>query len=268
MRSEAMKKKKKTSREEKLYIIDKKASFGISEAFKSLRANLQFVCPHSGCKLICVTSSIAHEGKTNTAINTSIVIDEAEQKVLLIDGDLRAGYISSALSLRKERGLAELLASPSISWEGISDSIQQFSDHPGLDILVSGKKPPNPSELLNSERMSKLLSICKEKYDYIIIDGAPIGIVSDVLVLSREIDGYLVVVRQDITMKFMLRDTIETVERAGGKVLGFVLNDVNTRGASYGKYGKYGKYGRYYKYGKYYEYGNYDKGGGKWYDGK
>lgn len=243
------KKNTKTVREEKLYIIDKSAPFGVSEAYKTMRANLQFVCPHSGCKVICITSSIAHEGKTSTALNSSIAISESSQKILYIDGDMRASYVASALSLRRDGGLADLLAVPELTWEEVEKNIQHLSDHPGLDIIVSGKRPPNPSELLNSERMRTFLSICREKYDYIIIDGAPIGIVSDVLVLAPEIDGYVVVVRADVTTKYMLRDTLEAIERAGGKMLGFVLNGIKVKGSGYGYYGKYGKYGKYGSYG-------------------
>lgn len=229
---------------EKLNIIDSNSPFSVIEAYKTLRANLQFVCPHEGCKIICVTSSIAHEGKSSTSINLAIAISETEQKVLYIDGDMRASRIARDLSLSSKVGLAEILAGvKKVTDDGI---IQHFGNNNFLDIIVAGKNPPNPSELLYSERMVELLEEAKKNYDYVIIDGAPIGIVSDVLVLSPHIDGYVLVVRADETTRLMLQDSISSIKRVGGKVLGLILNGVKTKGSSYGKYGKYGKYGSYY----------------------
>lgn len=235
-----MAEKKKTH--ERLNIVDSKSPFGVVEAYKTLRANLQFVCPHSGCKIICVTSSIAHEGKSSTSVNLALDIAASSMKVLYIDADMRASHIAEDLGLRKGPGLASLLASGDIDGDFLRPFIQHVGENENLDMIVAGKRPPNPSELLNSERMVKFLETAKKDYDYIIIDGAPIGIVSDVLVLAPHIDGYVIVVKADVTTRFMLRDTLKAIERIGGKTLGVVLNGVRTKGSGYGRYGKYGKY--------------------------
>ncbi len=247
----------KTKAQEKLNIVDSSSPFGVVEAYKTLRANLQFVCPHSGCKIICVTSSVAHEGKSSTSVNLALDIAASDQRVLYIDGDMRASHIAEDLGLRKGPGLANLLASGDIDEDYFRSFVQHIEGKDGLDMIVAGKRPPNPSELLNSERMTKLLEEAKSHYDYIIIDGAPIGIVSDVLVLAPHIDGYVVVVKADMTTKFMIRDTLKAIERIGGKTLGVVLNGVRTKGSGYGRYGKYCKYGKYGKYGRYGKYGDY-----------
>lgn len=95
--------------QERLNIVDSKSPFGVVEAYKTLRANLQFVCPHSGCKTICVTSSIAHEGKSSTSVNLALDIAASSMKVLYIDADMRASHIAEDLGLRKGPGLASFL---------------------------------------------------------------------------------------------------------------------------------------------------------------
>ena len=245
-------KKKTDDASERLSLISASSPFGVTEAYKTLRANLQFVCPHSGCKVICYTSSIAHEGKSSSALNSSITIAETSQRVLFIDADMRASHVAHELGLHRGPGLADLLAS-SIDEDTVNRTIQRIKGRDSLDIIVAGKVPPNPSELLNSDRMHQFLDMCKEKYDYIIIDGTPVGIVSDILVLAPHIDGFVIVVRADQTTKYMLRDTVQAITRVNGKVLGIVLNGVKIKGSSYGRYGKYGKYG--YGYGSYGHYG-------------
>ncbi len=231
--------------QERLNIVDSKSPFGVVEAYKTLRANLQFVCPHSGCKIICVTSSVAHEGKSSTSVNLALDIAASSMKVLYIDADMRASHVAQDLGLKKTPGLASLLASGEVDENSFRSFVQHLGGSGNLDMIVAGKRPPNPSELLNSERMTAFLEKAKEHYDYIIIDGAPIGIVSDVLVLAPHIDGYVIVVKADVTTKFMLRDTLKAVERVGGKTFGVVLNGVRTKGSGYGRYGKYGRYDKY-----------------------
>ena len=236
--------RRKSDEAEKLSLISSSSPFGVTEAYKTLRANLQFVCPHEGCKVICLTSSIAHEGKSSSALNSAISVAETSSRVLFLDADMRASRVARDLGLRKGPGLADLLASV-VDEKAVDAVIQKVEGRDSLDIITAGKIPPNPSELLASVRMHELLDICREKYDYIIIDGTPVGIVSDILVLAPYIDGYVVVVRADQTTKYMLRDTIQSIQRVNGKVLGIVLNGLKTKGSSYGRYGKYGKYGRY-----------------------
>ncbi len=243
--------RRKSDDSERLSLITSSAPFGVTEAYKTLRANLQFVCPHEGCKVICLTSSIANEGKSSSALNTALSVAETSSRVLFVDADMRASRVARDLGLRKGPGLADLLASQ-IDEEAVNTVIQRVDGRDNLDIITSGKVPPNPSELLASVRMHELLDICRGRYDYIIIDGTPVGIVSDILVLAPYIDGYVVVVRADQTTKYMLRDTIQSIQRVNGKVLGIVLNGLRTKGSSYGRYGRYGKYGKYGRYGGYY----------------
>ena len=237
MRSKTMKNKDMTH----FKVLDDNSPFVIREAYRLLRANIQFLCPHDGCRTICITSSIAHEGKSTVSYNLSSIISDGEAKVLFIDGDMRASYVKRTLGIQSKYGLSDILGGI-VSLDNLDEVIVHSEDKPNLDLIVAGKVPPNPSELLASERMAKLLEECRKRYDYIIIDGTPVCLVSDVLVLSPYVDGYAVVVRADVANKKMIRDCISKIKRVNGKVLGFVLSAkeaVNMNKTYYGHYGSY-----------------------------
>ena len=220
-------------------IIDEKTPFGVREAYRLLRANVQFLCPHEGCKVICVTSSVAHEGKSSVSFNLASVIAGGSARVLLLDADLRASHMQESLGIKGNEGLSDILA----GIEGCEDYrklIRKSEDNPHLDIILAGKVPPNPSELLSSDRMIKLLSECRNDYDYIIIDGTPLCIVSDMLVLSPYIDGYMIVVRAEVTNKKILNNTVSMIKKINGKVLGFVLARKKQKKSEKYYYGNYG----------------------------
>lgn len=226
---------------DQITVINENTPFEVREAYRLLRANLQFLCPHEGCKVICMTSSVAHEGKSSVSFNLASVIASRNAKVLLLDADLRASHIQESLGIKSKTGLSDILAGVNVK-DDYSDVIRNVDQFPGLDIILAGKVPPNPSELLSSERMSKLIKDMKSKYDYIIIDGTPLCLVADMLVLSPYIDGYIIVVRAEMTNKKMLSNTISTIKKINGKVLGLVLTRRKVKkGKHYGSY-----YGSYY----------------------
>ena len=219
-------------------IIDENTPFGVREAYRLLRANIQFLSPHEGCKVICVTSSVAHEGKSSVSFNLSSVIAGGSAKVLFLDADLRASHMQESLGMKGHEGLSDMLA----CIDGCDDYqriVKKREDNPNLDIILAGKVPPNPSELLSSSRMVKLIEKCKEFYDYIIIDGTPLCIVSDVLGISPYIDGYLLVVRAEFTNKKILNNAISTVKKINGNVLGFVLTRKKQKKSERYYYGGY-----------------------------
>jgi capsular exopolysaccharide synthesis family protein len=216
-----------------------------------------------GCKTIVISSSNANEGKTTTTINLAITFAQADQKVLLIDGDLRKPKIHHYFSIPNSPGLTNYLGSTVSSGK---DKVDLFSViHPtefeNLSVLCSGSIPPNPAELLGSEPMANFLTEISNDFDYIIIDTPPINVVSDALPLIRESDGVVLVVRSNQTTHPEIQRTISALEFIDAKILGFVVNFVQLAGGKYG-YGKYGryKYGRYknsYGYGGYSGYGSY-----------
>ena len=222
-------------------LIDDKTPFHVKEAYRLLRANIQFLSPHDGCKVICVSSSIAHEGKSSVSFNLSSLLSGENTKVLLLDADLRASYLQENLGLKGKQGLSDILAGKT-GWKDYSSLIRKKEGYPYLDIIVSGKYPPNPSELLASDRMAELLEECKEHYDYIIIDGTPLCVVSDALVLSPHIDGFILVAMAETSSKRMIKNAVSMIRKINGKVLGFVLTKKRVSGREKNLYGGYNTY--------------------------
>ena len=169
-------------------VVGKKRPFATAEAHKRLRANVMFsFAEESNCRVIGVSSAMAHEGKTTTSINLAYDMMQAGKRVLLIDADMRMSNIVKILNIRKVPGLSNLLvgAKEGTRYVQTSDMLDN------LPIISCGSIPPNPSELLSSKRMSVLLDTLKEKYDYIILDLPPIAAVSDALIVSKLTDGII-----------------------------------------------------------------------------
>jgi capsular exopolysaccharide synthesis family protein len=179
------------------------------------------------------------------------VFAEKGSKVLLIDGDLRIPSVAKKLEIESTPGLADMLRSKGAQ---ISDIKPYLLDN--WYVLPSGDIPPNPSELLGSRRMDKLLKKLREEFDYIIIDLPPVNIVSDAISISNLITGMIVVIREDYTEKKELERCFRQLKLSNVKVLGCVMNEARSGSGAYGKY-RYRKY-RYYKYYKYYRYQNYE----------
>ena len=241
-------KKEKTSRRKKQQgLLCDELSFAAAEAYKLLRTNLLFALPEQECRIIGVTSSIRGEGKSTTSVNLAYTLAQTGKRVLLIDGDMRLPTIAQKLEMGGTPGLSNLLAGLSAERNCLRKS--KYFDN--WYILPAGDIPPNPSELLGSERMHALLERYKDVFDYILLDLPPVNIVVDALVITKWTDGVIVVVRQNYTDRRALDACMYQVEKLGAKMLGFVMTDSNAGGSSYKSYGKYGKrYGGYdYGYG-------------------
>lgn len=225
-------------------------SFAAAEAYKLLRTNLMFSMPEKPCRILGVTSSVRGEGKSTTSVNLAYTIAQAGKKTLLIDADMRLPNVASKLSISGTPGLSNLLAGLSSENEAMRKS--EYFDN--WYILPAGVIPPNPSELLGSERMHALLERCSEIFDIIIIDLPPVNIVADALVISSWIDGLVVVVRENYSDRKALNACMYQIRQLGSKFLGFVMTDSDIGEGSYKRYGKYGhRYGYGYSYGYGYE---------------
>lgn len=242
--------------QQRRYILSRNSDFYTKEAYKSLRTNIIFSNPVEGCRKLCVTSALASEGKSITVLNLAISFAETGQRVLLIDADLRRPNLSKLLAMKGSPGLSNVLANMSSDQDVINKDVFHH-----LDVIFSGDIPPNPSELLGHERMQKLLERLSGQYDYIFIDTPPVNVVTDACVLSRMLDGVLMVVRQGRSDSDAVAYAVSQLEFAEAKLLGFILNGANLGSSSrygYGKYKKYKRYGRYgYRYG--YGYGYQDR---------
>lgn len=228
-------------------------NFAASEAYKLLRANLLFTLPDNKCRVVGVTSSTRGEGKSMTAINLSYTIAQARKKVLLIDADMRIPSVARRLDIKRMPGLSNVLAGQ----KSAALSIQKSGVLSGFDVLVAGDIPPNPSELLSSSMMDRMLDELSHEYDFIIIDLPPVNLVSDAIVISSRINGLIMVVRENFTSQIELREAVGKLEFLDSKILGFCMTDADDMGTGYKRYR--GRYKKYYKYGKYRKYSGYRK---------
>lgn len=196
------------------------AGFQYQEAVKSLRTNLQFVALEKECKKIVVTSSIPGEGKSTLSVNLSISLAEAGHKVLLIDCDLRKPRIHKLLNIRNAeyKGITQVLTGANLS-----DSILNIPSL-GIRVMVADAIPPNPAELLGSDRMKSLVEQLEKRYDYIIFDTPPVSVVTDAAVLSTMADGVILVVRQKYATFDQVTQAKRNLQAVNAPIVGAVLS--------------------------------------------
>lgn len=226
-------------------LLNNETPFAIREAYNKLRTGLMFCMTKDkdrACKTIAVTSANPSEGKSLTAANIAISYAMLGKRTLLIDADLRKPTQRRLWKLNVSSGLCDFIA-------GIRKlELAKVKELP-LWIIGSGTIPPNPSELLSSDRMKAFVAEIAKKYDYVIIDTPPINTVTDAQILSAFVDGVLVVAKSGSTTSDELRAAVDAVERAEGNLCGVVLNDLNMKSVRYSYKYKYGdKYGRKYGY--------------------
>lgn len=203
-----------------------------AEEFRRLRTNLQFVDVTTGERhSFVVTSASAGEGKTTTAINLALALADAGAEVLLVDADLRNPSVASAMGLEGSVGLTTVLLRRATA----DEATQQWRDT-SLFVLASGTRPPNPSELLGSEAMRRLLGSLLAQYDYVIVDSPPVGPVIDPVLISRLVGGLLLVVSNGQTGKRELAAALRQLATVKVEVSGFALNLVDG-GSGYYRYG-------------------------------
>ena len=213
-------------------ILNKNSSFAAQEAYKTLRTNVRFFLRDERCKKFCVTSGAPGEGKSITLLNLAISVAEAGDRVLLIDADMRRPAVARLLVEKATPGLSNVLAGLTSCDEAIRTDM-----YPNLDILFSGDVPPNPSELLSSDRMQQLIEEMTERYDYILVDTPPVNVVTDASIIANLLDGVLLLVRNNRSKKQDVKRAVDSLRLTGAKVLGFILNGVTLdANKSYGYY--------------------------------
>ena len=210
------------------YILTNHSSFHVQEAYKALRTNIRFFLSGGDCKKFCITSTASGEGKSITILNLAISFAQAGQRVLLIDADMRCPSLAKLLIEKPAPGLSNVLAGLNSEDEAIRRGVYE-----NMDIMVAGDLPPNPSELLGSENMQKMLERLEKRYDYILVDLPPVGVVSDAGVIANSLDGVLFLVRQNSTERDALKRSIKQLELSGANLMGFVFNGVPAEGKSY-----------------------------------
>ena len=228
--------------------------YAINEEMKSLRTNIQFSGKDK--KVILLTSAVQNEGKTTLAVNLCRSFTELGKSVLLVDADMRKSVMKDRiLSGKITKGLSHYLSGQCDLGEAL------YTDKTsGICLLPTGEYPPNPVELLAGEDMGDLVKFARNRFDYVIIDSAPLGVVTDAAVLAPFCDGAILVLNAGEIHYKMAQQVVAKLKNTNCTILGVILNQVNhqNNGRYYGKrYGYYRRYSRYGKYGYYKRYGHY-----------
>lgn len=226
-------------------LIGGEISFAASEAYKLLRTKLQFSFAGDGSsRVIGVSSALSGEGKSLSAVNLAYSMAELGKKVILVDCDMRRPTLAEKLGIRKTPGLSSYLTGQ-IELEELPQSCGIKGVEDNFVVITAGHNPPNPNELLSSERMCQVLQQLRQQYDYVILDLPPVSEVSDAMTITSETDGTLLVVRENYCDRHLLNDAVHQFEYVNAKILGIVVNYANE---STGKYGKsyYKKYQKQY----------------------
>jgi capsular exopolysaccharide synthesis family protein len=211
-----------------------------AEAYRKIRTNLQFVDVDHAAKVILVTSAVAGEGKSLTSCNLAVALAEAQKRVILVDCDLRRPSIAAYLKLPSAVGLTSVLVDRST----LQDATQIAADRM-FSVLASGPLPPNPSELLGSQQMRKLLDDLRTRYDVVLIDAPPVLPVADAAAAATGCDGVLFVVRHGKTHQEQVRAALRTLRTVEAPILGTILNLApSSKDGSSSYYYHYSNHGR------------------------
>jgi len=201
--------------------LDSKSA--VSEAYRTIRTSLAFSCSQRDTRNIVISSAMPGEGKTLTAINIAIVLGQVGERVLLVDADMRRPRLHTSLQVPNVRGLSTYLA----GYCQLDDLIRP-TRLPNVDLITAGPTPPNPSELINSKRMTELLAQCKTRYDRVIIDTPPVMAVTDSRLAATKADGLIQVIHAGKTNKQCARLARKHFDSVGAHVIGAVLNNVHS----------------------------------------
>lgn len=230
-------------------LINESTPFAVKEAYVKLRTNLMFCMTADGerpCKTFAITSSKPSEGKSLTAANIAISCAMLGKRTLLVDADLRKPTQRRLWRTSDESGLCDLLARiQPLKLNKVEDL--------SLWIACTGTIPPNPSELLASEKMREFIEYAERKYDYVIIDTPPINTVADAQIIAAQVDGVILVAKSGTTSSVELSAAIDAVHTAGGNLSGVVMNDINMKSVKYAYRYKADKYGYRRDYAESYE---------------
>ena len=224
----------------------------MSETFRNIRTNLQFMLENSQ-KVILVTSTVSGEGKSFISANLAISLSLLGKKVVIVGLDIRKPGLNKIFNIpRKEMGITQYLSNPE---KNLMDFVQSSDVSKNLYIVPGGTVPPNPTELLARDGLDKAIAILRKEFDYVILDTAPIGMVTDTLLIGRIADLSVYVCRADYTRKAEFTLINELADNNKLPNLCTVINGLDLQKKKYGYYYGYGKYGKYYGYGKRYGYG-------------
>lgn len=229
----------------------------MEEIFRSMRTNLQFMMKPED-KVIMFTSSTSGEGKTFNAANLAISFALLGKKVVLVGLDIRKPRLAELFEIDNHHtGITKLLVKDDPTWNDVQKEILPSEINKNLDLLMAGPIPPNPGEIVTRPSLEKVLNLLKENYDYILVDTAPVGLVTDTLQIGKLVDATVFMCRADYTPKAAFNAINMFKAEKKLKNMSIVINGIDMSKKKYGYYYGVGKYGRYRNYGSYSKYGNY-----------
>lgn len=213
------------------------SDYRLVEGLNQLKTNLAFC--GDGIKTITVTSSVPNEGKSSVAFSLARTMTENEKKILLVDCDLRKSVMAGKYHMDGiKKGFSHYLTGQATINEVIYETEEE-----GFYLTVAGPLSPDPTSLLNSELFDTFMKKMRERFDYVIVDAPPLGLVIDAVIIGQHTDGTVIVIEQGVIKRKMIQDVIRQLKRGNIRILGAVLNKVDERVGAYGNY-KYG-YGYY-----------------------
>jgi capsular exopolysaccharide synthesis family protein len=230
------------SKKKELIAVKAYPRSGFAEGFRNLRARMEYMVKKNASTSMLVTSTEPQDGKTFVVINLAAIYQMSGKKIILVDFDLRRPALSKSLGMEENKGLSNCLIGQ-ISVDEAIVSLEQ-----GFDVLPAGVIPPNPSELIRTSQTKELINTLSKKYDYVILDCSPVGLVSDAHFLAHLVDIMLYVVRDEKTNKNFFKHTIHELQEDGINNMAIIYNDVNAKVSHY-----YGKGSYYLKHGSYYQ---------------
>jgi capsular exopolysaccharide synthesis family protein len=217
----------------------------VVEAYRVVRSAIIFSTPKEKLHSILVCSAVPREGKTTTCVNMAIGFSQIEQRVLLVDGDMRRGEIHRYFNMERNKGLADILLG-----EAQPEEVVRQTDVPKLDVITSGAYPSNPAELLLGWRLKEFLDWARKNYDRVVIDCTPVMGIADSAIVGAAADGVLFVIWAGRTSRRYVRVAKMTAASRGAKIFGFILNNLEPGRVGYYHYYPY--YYSYYSRGSYY----------------
>ncbi|MCK4374410.1 MAG: polysaccharide biosynthesis tyrosine autokinase, partial [Candidatus Brocadiae bacterium] len=220
----------------------------VTEAYRNIRTSLFFSAPPEEARVVVITSGGPGDGKTTTAANLALVIAQSGKRVLLVDADFRRPMLHRLFGIRSRRGTSTVLVGEASLEEAVRQPSNNGKPIDNLDVLIAGPKPPNPAELLDSERMRQLLEEARQKYDRVLVDTPPVLFVADASILGAISDGVIMVVKSAKNTRSLATRAREQLEGVNARILGGILNDVRVShlGYYYSDYYYHG-YSRYYR---------------------
>ncbi len=214
-------------------LLNENTPFNVQEAYRALRTNVMFSLPGTGCKCVGITSPAPGDGKSTTSANLAVALAQIGKRVILIDCDMRLPTVAARFQIPAAPGLSDFL----VGQARIEDAVRNVEKY-NISVLPAGNIPPDPTGLLEAKQLDSLFAALRKIYDYVIIDLPPVKTVSDAMILSRYVDGFLLAIREKQTYHRDVAETLKQLQISDVKLLGFVTTGGEVKKGSYSYYYK------------------------------